>query len=91
VTIKKAVMQLLKSYPQKYDRTLGRYYIEVSLKKLTSDVESLCKRWVTDGTVSRTLRELRQKSVIYYRVAGKGVYHVYLIDEWDVWLKLMCK
>ena len=32
MTIKKAVMQLLKSYPQKYDRTLGRYYIEVSLK-----------------------------------------------------------
>ena len=65
-SIKRAILDILSHYE-------GR---DIAIRQLRRRVEEILDRWVTEETIARRVRELRQEGYIQYRPLRKGVYMI---------------
>jgi len=65
-SIKRAILDILSRYK-------GR---DISIRQLRLRVEETLDKYVTEETIARRVRELRQEGYISYRPLRKGVYFV---------------
>ena len=65
-SIKRVILDILSHYE-------GR---DIAIRQLRRRVEEILDRWVTEETIARRVRELRQEGYIQYRPLRKGVYMI---------------
>ena len=65
-SIKRVILDILSHYK-------GR---DIAIRQLRRRVEEILDRWVTEETIARRVRELRQEGYIQYRPLRKGVYMI---------------
>ena len=65
-SIKRVILDILSHYE-------GR---DISIRQLRRRVEETLDRYVTEETIARRVRELRQEGYIQYKSLRKGVYFI---------------
>ena len=65
-SIKRAILDILSHYK-------GR---DISIRQLRRRVEETLDKWITEETIARRVRELRQEGYISYKPLRKGVYMI---------------
>ena len=65
-SIKRVILDILSHYE-------GR---DIAIRQLRRRVEEILDKWITEETIARRVRELRQEGYIQYRPLRKGVYMI---------------